>query len=86
MSDSSQGPGWWQNADGKWYPPRSEANPPGEPTPGGPVYDVVSRAGVLVDRIQLPSGYTLVGFGAGKVVFLSMRDAKGLHLARVRLR
>ena len=59
---------------------------PMTPTPGGPVYDVVSRAGVLVDRIQLPSGYTLVGFGAGKVVFLSMRDAQGLHLARVRLR
>jgi len=59
---------------------------PMKPTPGGPVYDVVSRAGALVDRIQLPSGYTLVGFGAGKVVFLSMRDASGLHLARVRLR
>ena len=59
---------------------------PMKPTPGGPVYDVVSRAGALVDRIQLPSGYALVGFGVGKVVFLSMRDAKGLHLARVRLR
>ena len=56
------------------------------PTPGGPAYDVVSRTGELVDRIQLPSGYTLVGFGTGKVVFLTMRDAKGLHLARVRLR
>ncbi|MFN8037828.1 MAG: hypothetical protein U0Q07_01340 [Acidimicrobiales bacterium] len=21
MSDSSQGPGWWQASDGKWYPP-----------------------------------------------------------------
>jgi hypothetical protein len=59
---------------------------PMKPTPGGPVYDVVSRAGTLVDRIQLPPGYTLMGFGAGKVVFLSTRDAKGLHLARVRLR
>ena len=59
---------------------------PMKPTPGGLVYDVVSRAGALVDRIQLPPGYTLMGFGAGKVVFLSTRDAKGLHLARVRLR
>jgi HxlR-like helix-turn-helix len=50
------------------------------------VYDVVSRQGELVDRIQLPQGYNLVGFGAGKVVYLSMRDAKGMHLARVRLR
>jgi hypothetical protein len=56
------------------------------PIPGGPVYDVVSRSGELVDRIQLPPGYTLVGFGKGKVVYLTMRDATGLHLARVRLK
>ena len=23
MSDVSQGPGWWQASDGKWYPPAS---------------------------------------------------------------
>ena len=22
MSDTSQGPGWWQASDGKWYPPQ----------------------------------------------------------------
>ena len=59
---------------------------PAKPVPGGPIYDVVTRDGELVDRIQLPSGYTLLGFAPGKVVYLSMRDAKGLHLARVRLR
>jgi hypothetical protein len=59
---------------------------PVRPAPGGPVYDVVSRQGELVNRLQLPQGYTLVGFGAGKVVYLSMRDASGIHLARVRLR
>jgi hypothetical protein len=59
---------------------------PMKPVQGGPVYDVVSREGKLVDRIQLPSGYQLVGFAPGKVVYLTMRDAKGLHLARVRLR
>ncbi len=59
---------------------------PMRPTPGGAVYDVIARAGGLTDRIQLPSGYTLVGFAPGKVVYLSMRDASGLHLARVRLR
>ena len=21
MSDTSQGPGWWQSSDGRWYPP-----------------------------------------------------------------
>ena len=25
MSDQSQGPGWWQANDGKWYPPESAA-------------------------------------------------------------
>jgi hypothetical protein len=59
---------------------------PPKPIPGGPVYDIVNRAGELVNRMQLPQGYTLVGFGRGKVVFLSMRDASGIHLARVRLR
>ena len=59
---------------------------PPKPIPGGPVYDVVSEQGELVDRLQLPPGYTLVGFGKGKVVYLSMRDAKGIHLARVRLK
>jgi hypothetical protein len=57
-----------------------------KPVPGGPVYDIVNRSGELVDRLQLPPGYTIVGFGKGKIVYLSMRDRTGLHLARVRLR
>lgn len=59
---------------------------PPKPVPGGPIYDIVNNKGELSDRLQLPPGYTLVGFGKGKVVYLSMRDAKGIHLARVRLR
>jgi hypothetical protein len=59
---------------------------PARPVPGGPVYDVVSRSGELTDRLQLPPGYTLVGFGRGRVVYLSMRDQGGIRLARVRLR
>jgi hypothetical protein len=55
------------------------------PVPGGPVYDIVSREGELVNRIQLPPGYTIVGFGRDRVVYLSMRDPTGLRLARVRL-
>jgi hypothetical protein len=50
------------------------------------VYDIVSPKGELVDRLQLPPGYTLVGFGRGKVAYLSMRDLNGIHLARVRLK
>jgi hypothetical protein len=58
------------------------------PVPGGPVYDIVNREGQLVDRLQLPTGYQIVGFGKGKTVFLSVRDprAGGVKLARVLLR
>jgi hypothetical protein len=59
---------------------------PSRPIPGGPVYDVINPQGELVTRLQTPPGYTLVGFGKGKIVYLSMRDATGIHLARVRLR
>ncbi|HEX7939976.1 MAG TPA: hypothetical protein VF483_13390 [Gemmatimonadaceae bacterium] len=55
-------------------------------TPGGPIYDVVNKSGQIVDRIQIPQSYTLVGFGRGKVVFVAMRDATGAHLARVRMK
>ncbi len=56
------------------------------PLPGGPIFDIISRKGELVDRIQIPVGYNLVGFGAGRIVYLSVRDATGVHLARVVLR
>jgi hypothetical protein len=58
---------------------------PARPVPGGPVYDIVNREGLLVDRIQIPPGYGLVGFGRGGVVFLSVRGQGGPQLARVRL-
>ena len=59
---------------------------PPKPVPGGAIYDIVSRSGALTDRLQLPPGYALVGFGRGRVVYLSTRDATGVRLARVRLR
>jgi len=27
VSDTQQGPGWWQASDGKWYPPASPVGP-----------------------------------------------------------
>lgn len=35
MSDQSQGAGWWQASDGKWYPP-SQAPQAGQPPPPAP--------------------------------------------------
>jgi hypothetical protein len=41
VSDYSQGPGWWQASDGKWYPPEQapgyQTPQPGVPFAGGPV-------------------------------------------------
>ena len=59
---------------------------PSRPIAGGPVYDIVNRQGEMVTRLQLLPGYTIVGFGKGRVVYLSMRDPGGIRLARVRLR
>jgi hypothetical protein len=70
------------DADGNLW---IQSNPP-RPVPGGAVYDIIDRQGQLVDRLQLPPGYSLVGFGSGNVVYLTMRDASGGRLARVRLR
>ena len=70
------------DADGNLW---IRTNPP-KPVPGGAVWDVVSRDGGVIDRLQLPQGYAIVGFGKGKVVYLSMRDQSGIKLARVLLK
>ena len=46
MSGSSQGPGWWQSADGMWYPPESSPAPPLQRDPNDPHRG--PRAGVLI--------------------------------------
>jgi len=53
---------------------------------GRPVYDIVSRRGVVVDRVQLPANRTVAGFGPG-VVYMGVRDSAGTaHLERARIR
>ena len=56
---------------------------PTKPTPGGAIYDVIDKSGKLVDRVQVPAGTTIAGFGAGGVVYLGMRDKDGLHIQRI---
>jgi hypothetical protein len=36
VSDASQGPGWWQASDGKWYPPESHPSAMTNPAPADP--------------------------------------------------
>jgi len=41
---------------------------------GGAVYDVINRKGELVERVQIPAGRNIVGFGANGAVYLTMRE------------
>ena len=52
---------------------------------GGPVYDVVNRSGVLIDRVAFPFGRVIAGFGPG-VVYMGVRDEKGARLELARMR
>ncbi len=48
----------------------------------GLIYDVIDRRGQLVDRIQIPAGRQIVGFGKGGVVYMAARDERGTWLER----
>jgi hypothetical protein len=52
------------------------------PSTAGPEYDVIDRTGKLVDRVALPAGTTIAGFGPDGTVYLGVRDASGVHIAR----
>jgi len=59
--------------------------PPPDPSAGGAVYDVIDTTGTLIDRVQIPGGTIIVGFGPG-VVYLASREGDGYHLVRARIR
>jgi hypothetical protein len=44
---------------------------------GGLVYDVVNRRNGLVERVRIPAGRQIAGFGRGGTVYLTWRDATG---------
>lgn len=57
-------------------PPRSQR--------GGTVYDIVNRKGELIDKVELPQGRTLIGFGPGGIVYLLTRDAGATRIEQAR--
>jgi hypothetical protein len=57
---------------------------PTKPLTGGPEYDVIDRSGKLTERITLPRGTTIAGFGTGGIVYLGVRDQAGVHVVRAR--
>jgi hypothetical protein len=48
----------------------------------GPIYDVIDGKGELIDRIQVPAGRQIVGFGKGGVVYMAAADDSGAWLER----
>ena len=51
---------------------------------GGSVYDVISHTGELIDRVQMPAGRVIAGFGPGGVVYMGVREATGVRLEQAR--
>jgi hypothetical protein len=43
---------------------------------------VIGQKGELIDRVQIPSGRQIVGFGKGGVVYMMARDDSGAWLER----
>jgi hypothetical protein len=52
---------------------------------GGSVYDIVNSKGVLTDRVLLPAGRVIAGFGPG-VVYMGFRDGEGVRLEAAPIR
>jgi hypothetical protein len=55
------------------------------PSDAGPIYDVINGKGELVDRVKLPFGRVISGFGPG-VVYMGVQDDKGARLEMARLK
>lgn len=51
---------------------------------GGPIYDVIDNNGKLVDRVSLPAGRVIAGFGKGGIVYMGVRGDTGVHLEQAR--
>jgi hypothetical protein len=52
----------------------------------GFTYDVINRDGEIIERVQLPLGRVIAGFGPGGAVYLAHTDGTSTFLERARLR
>jgi hypothetical protein len=53
---------------------------------GGAVYDVINRSGELVDRVAVPAGRVIAGFGPGGMVYMGVLVGEGARIERARVR
>jgi len=54
---------------------------PTKPQPAGSVYDVINGKGEVTERVLIPEGRTVLGFGPGGVVYLAKRATEGTTTA-----
>lgn len=50
------------------------------------VYDVVSKEGKLVERVKLPGGRQIAGFGPNGLIYLVAREGRDLYLETVKIK
>lgn len=77
MSDTSQGPGWWQASDGKWYPPQPAAQPAAAAPAAGqstPTEAIVSLVLGILGIVLCCWGIGIILGGVG--LYLSMAAKK----------
>ena len=53
---------------------------------GGSQYDVLNGKGELVDRVMMPAGRVIAGFGRGGLVYMGVRDSTGVRLEAAKVR
>ena len=71
------------DADGNlWVLPTTSA----QAKAGELVYDIIDNRGALKERVRVPAGRSIAGFGKGGVVYLMFRDAANeWHLERTKM-
>ncbi len=63
-----------------WILPTTSTN-----SANGLTYDVVNRKGEVFERVQLPKGHVLAGFGPNNAVYLTKTEGTTAYLERARL-
>ncbi len=53
---------------------------------GGSQYDVINSKGEIVDRVLMPAGRVIAGFGRGGVVYMGVREEKGVRLEMAKVK
>jgi hypothetical protein len=59
---------------------------PTKPQPAGSVYDVINGKGEVTERVLVPEGRQVLGFGPGGVVYLGKRDGTSSVIERARVK